>query len=475
MTITSCSIGPEWEIIHYPKAILYNFQLFDGVKNRLQTGKSILIEGDKIIGVENSLDLRQYKDYKHIDFNGWTLLPGFIDNHVHMTNPFIGGDNLKVLFEAKEQVKLNFKNCVMSGVTTVRDVGAFPDLIRKYQEKSDKNEIPGPRVFSSMSMIATREGRQLGWPVRAKYIENPIIKWKMGGNIVERPTSENEVKEICQEMISLGATWLKTLHHDQSLNFQAHKLPNHTDNEYRTILKIGKDTGIKCAMHAMLVSGFEKGVDLGYHTIEHTPMDEIIQEKDILKLIKNEGAIIPTIKVVGDFLAIRNFLDLIEMRGKEYLTSEALKQSGRFAQEVLAIDTGNSNIDVQKSMRGTHTYFKFMFPNIIKNVEKLMVAGAKIGVGTDSGGTPLALFGLYIDELKYLASAGIPNSEVLKMATAENAQILDLQDKIGTLEKGKLADLIAVQGNPLDDIDAIGKIKVVMKGGNFLKPKVSTA
>lgn len=379
-TVTSCSNSPEWKSIHYPRAILYNLRLFDGVRNHLQNGKSLLIEKNKIIGIEDNFDQSQYKDYKHINLNGWTLLPGFIDNHVHVTSPFISGENLNVLFDINEQIELNLKNCVLSGVTTVRDVGGFPQLIRKYQERSDKNEIPGPRVSSSMSMIAAREGGQLGWPVRAKYIENPIIKWKMGGNFAERPTTENEVKETCQEMISLGATWLKTLHHDQSLNYQAFKLPNHTDEEYRVILKMGKDAGIKCAMHAMLISGFKKGVDLGYHT-----------------------------------------------------------------------------------------YLKFMFPNIIKNVEKLKAGGAKIGVGTDSGGSPLALFGFYVDELKYLASTSLSNLEVLKMATAENAQILDLQDKIGTLEKGKLADLIAVEGNPLDDLEAIGKIKIVMKGGHFIK------
>ena len=93
-----------------------------------------------------------------------------------MTSPFIGGNNLNVLSDIRKQVQLNFKNCVMSGVTAVRDVGGFPHLIRNYRDRSDKNEIPGPRVFSSMSMIAAREGKQLGWPVRAQYIENPLLK-----------------------------------------------------------------------------------------------------------------------------------------------------------------------------------------------------------------------------------------------------------------------------------------------------------
>ena len=95
--------------------------------------------------------------------------------------------------------------------------------------------------------------------------------------------------------------------------------------------------------------------------------------------------------------------------------------------------------------------------------------GATVGIGTDLGGTPIAFFGRYTDELKHFVSAGISNFDTLRMATSINAKIINMQDKIGSIEKGKLADIIAVQGNPLEDMRAIDNVDMVMKGGGIIK------
>jgi imidazolonepropionase-like amidohydrolase len=88
----------EWRSIHYAKVLLDNFCLFDGVKNGLQKDQIVLIEGDKILGIERKGDLAQYKGFRHFDLNGWTLLPGFIDNYVHMTYPYVIMGKQNVLF-----------------------------------------------------------------------------------------------------------------------------------------------------------------------------------------------------------------------------------------------------------------------------------------------------------------------------------------------------------------------------------------
>ncbi len=137
---------------------------------------------------------------------------------------------------------------------------------------ADANEIPGPRVISSLSPIAAREGDELGAPGTAPYFTNPIIKWFLGGNYAERPTNVAEIEECCDRMIALGAQWLKTLHQDHTSSYYPRPLPNHSDEGYRAILAKGREAGIKCALHEPLVSGFKKGVDLGFHTLEHTPV-----------------------------------------------------------------------------------------------------------------------------------------------------------------------------------------------------------
>jgi hypothetical protein len=318
-------------------------------------------------------------------------------------------------------------------------------------------------------MIAAKQGGQFGWPEYAPYIENPIIKWIMGGNFAERPVTVEKINEVCEEMIRLGAVWLKTLHQDQSFHYKARRLPNHTDEGYKAILKKGRKHGIRSAMHAMFVSGFKKGVDLGYDTLEHTPMDAVIPNSYVDRFTKSDATIVPTISIFGNFLITRKLLKLFLTRGKDYLAPEALLQATGAVEKILSVEDGNLSEEERGGLLADPLFFKDMFPNVITNIKKLKSAGAKIGIGTDSGGSSLALFGFYGDELKYVASAGISNFETLRMATAENARILNMQDRIGTIEKGKWADLIAIEGDPLVDLDSMNKVRMVMKGGAFIK------
>lgn len=465
--LSGCDRKPDWKSISFPKVLLHNFQLFDGLKNGLQKDRIILIEKDKIQGIEMKGDLGQYRDYKAVDLKGWTVLPGLIDNHVHITSPFMRGDNVLSLMD--QQIEYNFRNCVMSGVTTARDVGGFPGKIHTFISKVDKNDIPGPRVISSLSMIAARNGKQLGWPVFSPYLKNPI-KEMIGGNFAERPSTLGEIREVTEEMIGMGAQWLKTLHHDHTFSSHPRQLPNHTDEGYKAILEIGKKNNVKCALHAVFVSGFKKGVELGFHTLEHTPMDDVLQDWLVEKLVDKGIGIIPTMMVYHDFLIHQRILELLESHGKEYLVPEAVKQVSMFIRELIALEKKNLNEEGQGKMLVDPRYFKEMFPNVVSNLKKLNGMGAKIGIGTDCG-TFRELFGRYSDELKNIASAGISNYDTLRMATVVNADIIDMTEKIGTIEKGKYADIIAVEGNPLENIEVMDRVVMVMKGGTFIKAK----
>jgi imidazolonepropionase-like amidohydrolase len=463
--LSGCERKSGWKSTSFPKVLLHNFQLFDGLQNGLQKDLIILIEENKIQGIERKGDLGQYSDHKVVDLKGSTILPGLIDNHVHITCPFMSGGN--VLSQMDQQIEYNFRNCVMCGVTTVRDVGGFPGKINKFRNKADKNEIPGPRVISSLSMIASRRGEQLGWPVFIPYLKKPI-KGMIGGNFAERPATIGEIKEVTEEMIRMGAQWLKTLHHDHTISFHPRKLPNHTDEGYKVILEIGKKYDIKCALHAMFVNGFKKGVKLGFHTLEHIPMDDVIPERYAEKFIVKGMAIMPTMMIYHDFLIHRKILGLLESHGKEYLIPEAVKQVSTIIRKLLALEKSNLNEEEQRKLLVDPRYFKEMFPNVVENLRKLNSMGAKIGIGTDSG-TFRGLFGRYNDELRHMTSAGFSNFDTLRIATAVNAGIVGMQDKTGTIEKGKYADIIAVDGNPLKDIEVMDRVAMVMKGGVFVK------
>jgi imidazolonepropionase-like amidohydrolase len=467
--LSGCGYKSDWKKVSFPKVLLHNFQLFDGINNRLQEGLCLLIDGDRIQSLEIGGDLAPYKDRKIIDLKGMTLLPGLIDNHAHITVPFVYKVNLDAIRQMNQQIAYNFRNCILNGVTTIRDVGGFPGKILKFRELSDQNEIPGPRVISSLSPIAARKDSALGAPEKAPYFTNPILKWFLGGNYAERPTTTEEIKEACERMVKLGAQWLKTLHQAHSYSYYPRPLPNHADEGYRAILEMGRQHGIKCALHQVFLSGFKKGVDLGFHTLDHMPMDGVIPDEYIEKFMEKRMAIMPTMMVYGDSFVDVKILEGVEKRGSEYLVPEAIKQISGKLRESIAQENMKFTEEERRNLLFDRQYWKDMFPNVVKNLQKLYQMGATVGVGTDLGGTYSGFFGRYHDELKHYASAGISNFDTLRMATAGNARIIDMEGKIGTIEKGKFADLIAVEGNPLQDLSALEKIRMVIKGGIFMK------
>jgi imidazolonepropionase-like amidohydrolase len=402
--------------------------------------------------------------YRVADLKGMTLLPGLIDNHVHMTVPFMYDINLNAFRQMDDQLMMNFKSCLMGGVTTVRDMGGFPGKILKFSLLAERNELPGPRVISSLSPIAARDGDRMGAPEKAPYITNPALKWCLGGNYAERPHTVEEIRAACEDMIAQGARWLKTLHQEHSYSYYPRKLPNHTDEGYRAILDAGKRHGIKCALHEPLLSGFMKGVDLGFHTLEHMPMDGIISDRYTERFIRQDMAMHATLMAYGDVFIEEDLLHLVEKRGSEFLVPEAVRQMKSELGKSIAQGGKKISTEERKKLIFDRQYLMDMHAHQVANLKKLYRAGAVLGIGTDLGGYYSGFFGRYADELVRFVDAGIPAAEVLMMATSVNARILGM-DSIGSIGRGKKADLIAVAGDPVKDIRSTRKIRMVMKEG----------
>ncbi len=192
--ISGCDRDKPFVVSAYSKILLHDFRLFDGIQGQLSNNLVIPIAGDRIEGIEQAGSLEQYRDYHRIDLKGMTLLPGLIDNHVHITVPFMYNVNLQAAWQMNEQVGRNFKNCILNGVTTVRDVGGFPGKINRFREMCDRGEIPGPRVVSSLSPIAARDGNLLGAPEAAEQMSSRLTAFLEN----ENRTLEGEAYENLQ-------------------------------------------------------------------------------------------------------------------------------------------------------------------------------------------------------------------------------------------------------------------------------------
>ncbi len=467
--LEGCSYSSEWKGVSFPRVLFHNFRLFDGISGRLREGLILRIENGIIAAVEPAAGLSQFNDYRIIDLKGKTVLPGLIDNHVHITVPFMFDVNLNAVKQMNRQIVNNFRACVMSGVTTVRDMGGFPGKINTFRALSDAGVIPGPRIISSLSPIAARKGNDLGAPEKAPYFSNPVITWLLGGNYAERPRNTDEIRDACGRMISLGAQWLKTLHQDHSYSYHPRALPNHTDEGYRAILEIGKKYNLRCALHEPLLSGFMKGVDLGFHTLEHMPLDSLIPERYMEKFIRQDMAMMPTLVAYGDASNEEDILHLVETRGGEFLVPEAARQVAALLKESIQQGKRKMSDAERRALKFDRRYLIDAYPTMVRNAGRLHKMGAVMGAGTDLGGYYSGFFGRFADELRRYRAAGIPAPDVLRMATSVNAKIIGMEGKTGVIKKGAQADLIVVEGDPLKDLGALDTVRLVMKGGVFMK------
>jgi len=438
------------------KKIFLNFKLFDGIKDGLQENKIIRVNNERIEKIEESSALKGYREYEIIDLNGQTLLPGFIDAHIHITVPFIFKTNRDALFQMNRQLELNFLNCIKYGVTTVRDVGAFPGKINKWRKKINRKEAVGPRILTTTSFITSKGGV----PEMAPTL-NFFEAFIAGGQFVERIGSPEEAVKIGNRLIDQGADWLKTQYSEESFLFHG-PLKKLSDNTFMALRKVSRERGIRLAMHHTEAAGFNKGIQIGVDTLEHCAANPLKHE-EVDRFVAGNMAIVPTLKVFGDNFEIEEMLNWLGNEGKTDFMPEPLRQSIREVKKLLRKPYPPS--DYMDKFYPDISFFRKAYPIAIQNIEKIRAAGGKVGVGTDTCGTGLSFFGFYWKELKHLTRAGFSNYEALKAATSINAEIIGMEKDVGSISSGKYADFILLSGNPLEKIEDVRHINAVIKGG----------
>lgn len=404
------------------KTVIHCGNLIDGKSNDVQPQMTLIVEGNKIVEIEKGFS-KPGKEDKLIDLSKKTVMPGFIDMHVHFEGETSKDQALQrfTLNDADVAFRSTVyaKKTLMAGFTTVRDLGGSGVNI-SLRNAINQGLVVGPRMFTAGKSIATTGGHAdptNGY--RKDLMGDPGPK----EGVINSP---EDARQAVRQRYKDGSDLIKITATGGVLSIAKDGSgPQFTDEELKAIIETAKDYGMHTAAHAHGVEGMKRAVIAGITTIEHgTKMTE-----EIMDLMIQKGTFyVPTISA-GKYVA------------------EQAKVAGYYHPLV-----------VPKALE--------MGPLIQNTFGKAYKRGVKIAFGTDAGVFP---HGDNAKEFSYMTEAGMPAMEAIKAATVVNAGILGMADKIGTIEKGKFADLVASDENPLQNIKTLEKVSFVMKEGVVYK------
>ncbi|MFN8336383.1 MAG: amidohydrolase family protein [Cyclobacteriaceae bacterium] len=404
------------------KTVIHCGNLIDGKSNEVQTQMTLVIEGNKIVSVQKGFTTPAAGE-KLVDLSTKTVLPGLIDMHVHLESETNKDQNLQRFTSNEADIAFRStvfaKRTLMAGFTTVRDLGGSGVNI-SLRNAINQGLVVGPRVFTAGKSIATTGGHAdptNGY--RKDLMGDPGPK----EGVINSP---EEARQAVRQRYKDGADMIKITATGGVLSIAKDGSgPQFTDEELKGIIETAKDYGMHTAAHAHGAEGMKRAVLAGITTIEHgTKMTP-----EIMDLMKQKGTyFVPTI-TAGKFVA------------------EKAKEPGYYHPLVVpkALEIG---------------------PQIQKTFAEAYKRGVKIAFGTDAGVFP---HGENAREFIYMVEVGMPAMEAIKSATVVPAGILGMADKIGTLEAGKLADIVAVDDNPLKNISTMTNVTFVMKDGVVYK------
>ena len=409
-------------VLFSQKTYIWCGTLIDGISTEPKKNMTIVIEKNKIISVEAGYSKPGALD-KTIDLKTKTVTPGWIDCHVHLeheTNPnrYLETYTLNPADYAFQSVRFA-ETTLMMGFTTVRDLGGTGVNV-SLRNAINKGLIKGPRVYTAGKSIATTGGHADPTNGFRKDLQGDPGPKEGVINGAE------EARKAVRQRYKDGADLIKITATGGVLSVaKSGKNPQFFEDELEAIVQTAKDYDFKVAVHAHGAEGMKRAIKAGVHSIEHgTFMDD-----EAIALFKQYGTwYVPTItagRSVGDSAKIPGYYPAIVVPK--------------------AVETG---------------------AQIQKTFAKAYKAGVKVAFGTDAG---VFKHGMNWMEFGYMIEAGMPPMEAIKSATIHAADLVGIKDQLGSLEVGKLADIVAVDGDPLKDPTVFGKVVFVMKDGVVYK------
>ena len=404
------------------QTIIHAGTLIDGSSDEVRNEVSIVIEQNKITAIESGYISGEDGD-EIIDLKSKTVLPGLIDLHVHLeseTNPqkYLEPFTFDDADKAYRSVQY-VKKTLMAGFTTVRELGGSGVNI-SLRDAIKGGYVDGPRVITVGKSLATTGGHA-----------DPTNGWKE--DLMGSPDPVDgvlngvaEAREAVRQRYKNGADHIKITATGGVLSVaKSGDAPQFFMDELKAIVETANEYGMHVAAHAHGAEGMKRAVEAGVLTIEHgTKMTEEV-------------------------------MDLMIEKGTYYVPTIS---AGKWVAEKAKVEGYYPEIVVPKALE--------IGPMIQNTFAEAYERGVNIAFGTDAGVFPHGLNGR---EFRYMTEVGMPAMEAIQSATVTAATVLGMQNEIGSIEAGKLADIIATDENPLEDITTLERVSFVMKDGVVYK------
>jgi len=383
------------------------------------TNMTVIVEDDRITGVQEGFV--ETEGATVIDLRDKFVLPGLMDMHVHLQGQ-LGPDNdrdaLKMPDQLMQMRSIHYAmNTLKAGFTTVRDVGSSSQEMYAMRDAINNGWIDGPRIIAAGGVGIT------GGHADISGVSPDLMEIYTSPNVCDGPY---DCRRAARNVIKYGADLVKITSTGGVMTQRATGTGQQMEaDELREVVRAAARMGRKVASHAHEEEGIIAALEAGVASIEHGTYTG----PRAIKLFKETGAyLVPTLlagKTVATMAVESDFMP------------QTVKDK--------AIRVGNA-------MAG--------------NFEKAHKAGVNVAYGTDSG---ISVHGTNAQEAVLMVEAGMSEMNVIVAATINAADLIDMSDSIGTIETGKLADIIAVDESPIDDIEELLDVDFVMKGGKVYK------